>query len=41
MKQKLAVFWREAGLAVLFCILLIAIMITTAGDTQTWIYQGF
>jgi fumarate reductase subunit C len=35
------VFWREAMLATLFCLILIAVLIATSSDSQTWIYQGF
>jgi len=40
MKKKI-LYWREAWIAVLFCIILIALMVTTSSDMQTWIYQGF
>jgi len=33
--------WRENGYAVLLCLLVIAILIFTAGSTPLWIYQGF
>jgi hypothetical protein len=41
--QKLAqiLFTRENLLAVLLCLILIALVIFTADTSPTWIYQGF
>lgn len=42
MKKILRLFhWREWGLAILFCLILITLLIATASSSQTWIYQGF
>jgi hypothetical protein len=38
MKQ---IFTRENLLALLFCLILIALVIFTADSSPTWIYQGF
>lgn len=35
------VFTRENLLAVLLCLILIALVIFTADTSPTWIYQGF
>jgi len=35
------VFTRENLLALLLCIILIALVIFTADSSPTWIYQGF
>jgi hypothetical protein len=35
------IFSRENLLAVLLCLVLIALTIFTADTTPTWIYQGF
>lgn len=35
------VFTRENLLAILLCLILIAIVIFTADTSPTWIYQGF
>lgn len=35
------VFSRENVLAVLLCLILIALVIFTADTSPTWIYQGF
>ncbi|MHB8777134.1 MAG: hypothetical protein ACYC6R_05140 [Anaerolineales bacterium] len=34
-------FSRENLLALLFCLILIALVIFTADSSPTWIYQGF
>jgi hypothetical protein len=41
--KKLAqiLFTRENLLAVLFCLILIALVIFTADTSPAWIYQGF
>jgi hypothetical protein len=41
--KKLAqvLFTRENLLAVLLCLILIALLIFTADTSPTWIYQGF
>jgi len=41
--KKLAqvIFTRENLLAVLLCLILIALVIFTADTSPTWIYQGF
>ncbi|HEX6033364.1 MAG TPA: hypothetical protein VFY83_02975 [Anaerolineales bacterium] len=41
--KKLAqiLFTRENLLAVLLCLILIALVIFTADTSPTWIYQGF
>src|ERR1043165_6394414 len=41
--QKLfrALFTRENLLAILLCLILIALVIFTTDTSQTWIYQGF
>ena len=36
-----AIFTRENLLALLFCLILIALVIFTADTSPTWIYQGF
>ena len=36
-----ALFTRENLLAVLLCLILIALVIFTADTSPTWIYQGF
>jgi len=36
-----ALFTRENLLAILLCIILIALTIFTADTSPTWIYQGF
>ena len=33
--------WREWQLAILFCLILIALVIVTASNSKTWIYQNF
>ena len=35
------IFSRENVLAVLLCLILIALVIFTADTSPTWIYQGF
>ena len=35
------IFTRENLLALLLCIILIALVIFTADSSPTWIYQGF
>ena len=35
------IFTRENLLAVLLCLILIALVIFTADTSPTWIYQGF
>lgn len=35
------VFSRENVLAILLCLILIALVIFTADTSPTWIYQGF
>jgi len=35
------IFSRENWLALLLCLILIALTIFTADTTPTWIYQGF
>jgi lipopolysaccharide/colanic/teichoic acid biosynthesis glycosyltransferase len=35
------IFSRENLLALLLCLILIALVIFTADTTPTWIYQGF
>ena len=35
------IFSRENMLAVLLCLILIALVIFTADTSPTWIYQGF
>ena len=35
------IFTRESCLALLLCLILIALTIFTADTTPTWIYQGF
>jgi hypothetical protein len=39
MKSRL--FTRENLWAVVLCLILIALVILTASNTPTWIYQGF
>lgn len=42
MKRILSiVFSRENVLAILLCLILIALVIFTADTSPTWIYQGF
>jgi len=42
MKKILSiVFSRENILAILLCLILIALVIFTADTSPTWIYQGF
>ncbi|HUG33274.1 MAG TPA: hypothetical protein VMJ90_00790 [Anaerolineales bacterium] len=42
MKKILSiVFSRENVLAILLCLILIALVIFTADTSPTWIYQGF
>ena len=36
-----AIFTRENLLALLLCLILIALVIFTADTSPTWIYQGF
>jgi lipopolysaccharide/colanic/teichoic acid biosynthesis glycosyltransferase len=36
-----AIFSRENLLALLLCLILIALVIFTADTSPTWIYQGF
>jgi hypothetical protein len=36
-----AIFTRENLLALLLCLILIALIIFTADTSPTWIYQGF
>ena len=36
-----AIFSRENILAILLCLILIALVIFTADTSPTWIYQGF
>lgn len=36
-----AIFTRENVLALLLCLILIALVIFTADTSPTWIYQGF
>jgi hypothetical protein len=36
-----AIFIRENLLALLLCLILIALVIFTADSSPTWIYQGF
>jgi lipopolysaccharide/colanic/teichoic acid biosynthesis glycosyltransferase len=36
-----AIFSRENLLAILLCLILIALVIFTADTSPTWIYQGF
>ena len=36
-----SIFNRENLLALLLCLILIALIIFTADTTPTWIYQGF
>ncbi len=40
-KIVLAIFTRENLLALLLCLILIALVIFTADTSPTWIYQGF
>ncbi|MGB8983648.1 MAG: hypothetical protein WCC12_17395 [Anaerolineales bacterium] len=40
-KISQALFTRENLLAVLLCLILIAMIIFTADTSPTWIYQGF
>ena len=35
------IFTRENVLAILLCLILIALVIFTADTSPTWIYQGF
>jgi hypothetical protein len=35
------IFNRENLLALVLCLMLIALLIATADDTPVWIYQGF
>jgi hypothetical protein len=35
------IFSRENSLAILLCLILIALVIFTVDTTPTWIYQGF
>ena len=39
--MKFRLFTRENLWAVLFCLLLVALAILTAGNAPIWIYQGF
>jgi hypothetical protein len=42
MKKILSIiFTRENVLAILLCLILIALVIFTADTSPTWIYQGF
>lgn len=36
-----AIFSRENILAILLCLILVALVIFTADSAPTWIYQGF
>jgi lipopolysaccharide/colanic/teichoic acid biosynthesis glycosyltransferase len=40
-KMLRVIFSRENLLALLLCLILIALVIFTADTTPTWIYQGF
>jgi hypothetical protein len=40
-KLSQIIFTRENLLAVLLCLILIALVIFTADTSPTWIYQGF
>jgi hypothetical protein len=40
-KLSQIIFTRENLLAVLLCLILIALLIFTADTSPTWIYQGF
>jgi hypothetical protein len=40
-KLLLQIFSRENLLAVLLCLILIALTIVSADTSPTWIYQGF
>ena len=40
-KLSQILFTRENLLAVLLCLILIALVIFTADSSPTWIYQGF
>jgi preprotein translocase subunit SecE len=40
-KLSQVLFTRENLLAVLLCLILIALIIFTADTSPTWIYQGF
>lgn len=40
-KLSQTLFTRENLLAVLLCLILIALVIFTADTSPTWIYQGF
>jgi hypothetical protein len=40
-KMVQVIFTRENVLALLLCLILIALVIFTADTSPTWIYQGF
>lgn len=40
-KRKAALWTRENLLAILICLMIIAILILTADQSPQWIYQGF
>jgi hypothetical protein len=40
-KIVVIIFSRENVLAILLCLILIALVIFTADTSPTWIYQGF
>ncbi len=40
-KIRDAIFTRENLLALLLCLILIALVVFTADTSPTWIYQGF
>ena len=39
--MKFRLFTRENLWALLFCLILVALVILTASSTPIWIYQGF
>lgn len=39
--KEMKLFTRENLLALLLCLILIALVIVTADSSPTWIYQGF
>lgn len=39
--MKMRLFSRENLLALLLCLVLVALVILTASSAPTWIYQGF
>ncbi len=39
--MKFRIFTRENLWALVFCLILVALVIVTANSAPTWIYQGF